>query len=132
MSGELGIDRARLCDDYTSFVDYPCQELLRKVREDLSLSQAQIAQEIGVSQNSYSGWERGARTPRRNNSTYKDPKPNGQSFIPLGFLLLDSFFIIAPLPPLSSPYIMKADKDEEYHEKDETLFYRNRMAIHRT
>lgn len=65
LAEELGIDRKRLLDEYTTFVDYPCQELLRKVREDLSLTQAQIAKEIGVAQTAYSGWERGARTPRR-------------------------------------------------------------------
>jgi DNA-binding XRE family transcriptional regulator len=52
-------------DEYTSFVDYPCQKLLEKVREDLSMTQEQIAEEIGVAQNAYSSWERGTRTPRR-------------------------------------------------------------------
>jgi transcriptional regulator with XRE-family HTH domain len=65
LAEELGVDRKRLLDEYTSFVDYPCREILRKAREDLSLTQEQIAEEIGVAQNSYSGWERGARTPRR-------------------------------------------------------------------
>jgi transcriptional regulator with XRE-family HTH domain len=65
LAEELGIDRKRLLDEYTSFVDYPCQELLRKVREDLSLTQEQIAEEIDVAQNAYSSWECGARTPRR-------------------------------------------------------------------
>lgn len=61
----LGIDRKRPLDEYTSFVDYPCQELLQKVRKDLFLTQEQIAEEIGVAQNAYSAWERGIRTPRR-------------------------------------------------------------------
>ncbi|MDL2294833.1 helix-turn-helix domain-containing protein [Ruminococcaceae bacterium OttesenSCG-928-D13] len=65
LAQELGIDRQRLLDEYTSFVDFPCGELLQQARNKLSLSQAQIAAEIGVAQNSYSGWERGARTPRR-------------------------------------------------------------------
>lgn len=65
LAQELGIDRQRLLDEYTAFVDFPCGELLQQARNKLSLSQAQIAAEIGVAQNSYSGWERGARTPRR-------------------------------------------------------------------
>lgn len=65
LAKELNIDLRRLLDPYTSFVDYPCGELLRKVRRDLSLSQAEIAKDIGVSQTAYSGWERGVRVPRR-------------------------------------------------------------------
>jgi transcriptional regulator with XRE-family HTH domain len=65
LAEELEIDRKRLLDEYTSFVDYPCQKLLKKVREDLSMTQEQIAEEIGVAQNAYSSWERGTRTPRR-------------------------------------------------------------------
>jgi transcriptional regulator with XRE-family HTH domain len=65
LAEELGIDRKRLLDEYTSFIDYPCQELLQKVREDLELTQSQIAKEIGVAQNAYSSWECGTRTPRR-------------------------------------------------------------------
>lgn len=61
----LGIDRKLLFDEYTSFVDYPCDMLLREVRERLSLNQWQMAQEIGVAQSAYSAWERAARTPRR-------------------------------------------------------------------
>ncbi len=65
LAAELGIDRKRLLDDYTTFVDYPCQELLQKIRADLSLTQGEIAKEIGIAQNTYSSWEIGARTPRR-------------------------------------------------------------------
>ena len=65
LAAALGIDRKLLLDEYTTFVDYPCQELLRKVRGELYLTQEQIAQEIGIAQTAYSGWERGARTPRR-------------------------------------------------------------------
>ena len=61
----LGIDRRRLLDEYTSFVDYPCRAVLQKIRNDLSLTQEQIADEIGVAQNTYSSWEKGTRTPRR-------------------------------------------------------------------
>ena len=61
----LGIDRKRLLDEYTSFVDYPCSTILQKMRKDLSLTQEQIADEIGVAQNTYSSWEKGTRTPRR-------------------------------------------------------------------
>lgn len=64
LSKELEIDLNRLLDPYTSFVDYPCVEFLKKVRKDLSLSQAEIAKDIGVSQTSYSGWERGVKNPR--------------------------------------------------------------------
>ena len=65
LAQELGIDRQRLLDEYTTFVDSPCGELLQRVRNELSMTQGQIAAEIGVAQNSYSGWERGSRTPRR-------------------------------------------------------------------
>jgi transcriptional regulator with XRE-family HTH domain len=65
LAEELGIDRKRLFDEYTAFIDCPYQELLRQVRQDLSLTQEQIAEEIGVAQNAYSAWERGSRTPRR-------------------------------------------------------------------
>lgn len=61
----LDIDRRELFDAYASFVDYPCHECLREVRKDLSLTQEQIAKEIGVAQNTYSSWEKGTRTPRR-------------------------------------------------------------------
>ena len=61
----LGIDRKLLFDEYTSFVDYPCNVLLREVRKRLSLIQSQMAQKIGVAQSTYSAWERAARTPRR-------------------------------------------------------------------
>ena len=65
LAKELNIDLNRLLDSYTSFVDYPCGEFLKKVRRDLSLSQAEIAKDIGVSQTAYSGWERGIKAPRR-------------------------------------------------------------------
>ena len=65
LAKELNIDLNRLLDSYTSFVDYPCGEFLKKVRKDLSLSQAEIVKDIGVSQTAYSGWERGIKVPRR-------------------------------------------------------------------
>ena len=65
LAEELNIDLNRLLDSYTSFVDYPCGEFLKRVRKDLSLSQAEIAKDIGVSQTFYSGWERGVKNPRR-------------------------------------------------------------------
>ena len=65
LAQELNIDLNRLLDSYTSFVDYPCGEFLKEVRKGLSLSQAEIAKDIGVSQTAYSGWERGDRVPRR-------------------------------------------------------------------
>ena len=61
----LEIDRQLLLDDYTTFVDYPCNELLQEVRSKLSLNQSQMAQRIGVAPNAYSAWERATRTPRR-------------------------------------------------------------------
>ena len=61
----LGIDRKLLFDEYTAFVDYPCDVLLREARERLSLNQSQMAQEIGVARSAYSAWERATRTPRR-------------------------------------------------------------------
>ncbi|MBS6833287.1 MAG: helix-turn-helix transcriptional regulator [Clostridiales bacterium] len=60
----MNIDLQRLLNPYTYFVDYPCSELLKKVRRDLSLSQDEIAKDIGVSQTAYSGWERGVRVSR--------------------------------------------------------------------
>lgn len=65
LAQELDIDLNRLLDFYTSFLDYPCGEFLKEVRKDLSLSQAEIAKDIGVSQTAYSGWERGIKAPRR-------------------------------------------------------------------
>ncbi|MDO4618797.1 MAG: helix-turn-helix transcriptional regulator [Clostridia bacterium] len=38
----LEIDRKLLLDDYTTFIDYPCNVLLQQVREILSLNQSQI------------------------------------------------------------------------------------------
>lgn len=61
----LGIDRNRLLDDYAAFVGYPCSKLLQTVRTELSISQMQFAEKIGVSQTAYSSWERGSRIPRR-------------------------------------------------------------------
>ena len=65
LAQELNIDISRLLDSYASFVDYPCGKFLKEVRKGLALSQAEIAKDIGVSQTAYSGWERGARVPRR-------------------------------------------------------------------
>ena len=65
LANELGIDRNRLLDEYTAFVDYPCSSLLKKVRNNLSLTQAQISEMIGIGQTTYSGWERESRIPRR-------------------------------------------------------------------
>ena len=65
LAEELNIDLNRLQDSYTSFMDYPCGKFLKRVRKDLSLSQAEIAKDIGVSQTFYSGWERGVKAPRR-------------------------------------------------------------------
>ena len=61
----LEIDRKLLLDDYTSFIDFPCNVLLQEVRSKLSLNQSQISEMIGVAQSAYSAWERSARTPRR-------------------------------------------------------------------
>lgn len=65
LANALGIDRNRLLDEYTAFVDYPYSSLLKKVRQDLSLTQIQMAELIGTGQTSYSGWEREIRVPRR-------------------------------------------------------------------
>jgi len=65
LAKELNIERKKLLDEYTSFLDYPCKELFQKIRKDLSMTQEQIACEIGVSQNAYSAWECGSRMPRR-------------------------------------------------------------------
>ena len=65
LANVLGIDRNRLLDEYTAFVDYPYFSLLKKVRQDLSLTQIQMAELIGIGQTSYSGWEREIRVPRR-------------------------------------------------------------------
>ena len=65
LANTLGIDRNRLLDEYTAFVDYPYSSLLKKVRHELSLTQMQMAEVIGIGQTTYSGWEREARVPRR-------------------------------------------------------------------
>lgn len=65
LANALGIDRNRLLDEYTAFVDYPYSSLLKKVRQELSLTQMQMAEVIGIGQTTYSGWEREARVPRR-------------------------------------------------------------------
>ena len=65
LAKELNIDLNRLLDSYTSFVDYPCGKFLKEARKKLSLTQAEIAKDIDVSQTAYSGWERGIRVPRR-------------------------------------------------------------------
>ncbi len=69
----LKIDRALLLDDYTTFVDYPYNKLLQKLREQLKLNQSEIATIIGVAPNSYSAWENASRTPRR--QEYKNILP---------------------------------------------------------
>lgn len=61
----LGIDRSRLMNPYTAFVDSPCSELLKQIRTQLDMSQMQFSAEIGVAQSAYSKWERGAGRPRR-------------------------------------------------------------------
>lgn len=50
----LEIDRKLLLDDYTTFIDYPCNVLLQEVRLKLSLNQSQMAETIGVAQSAYS------------------------------------------------------------------------------
>ena len=65
LAAELGIDRKLLLDDYTSFVDYPCNVRLQEVRKQLNMTQIEIAEKIGVASTAYSGWERAVRTPRR-------------------------------------------------------------------
>lgn len=50
---------------YTAFIDYPCSELLKKIRSQLGMSQTQFSTEIGVALSAYSRWERGAANPRR-------------------------------------------------------------------
>ena len=65
LAAELGIDRKLLLDDYTAFVDYPCNVRLQEVRKQLNMTQIEIAEKIGVASTAYSGWERAVRTPRR-------------------------------------------------------------------
>jgi len=65
LADALGIERHRLLDTYAAFVGYPCSKLLQTVRAELSISQMQFAEKIGVSQTAYSSWERGSRIPRR-------------------------------------------------------------------
>ncbi len=69
----LKIDRTLLLDDYTTFVDYPCNELLQELRKFFNLNQSEIAAKIGVAQSNYSAWERATRTPRR--QEYKNILP---------------------------------------------------------
>ena len=61
----LEIDRTLLLDDYTTFVNYPCNKLLQELRGKLNLNQSEIATMIGVAPNSYSAWENASRAPRR-------------------------------------------------------------------
>lgn len=65
IAGILGIDWNCLLNEYTRFVDYPYNTLLKQVRTQLGMSQMQFSQEIGVAQSAYSKWERGAGKPRR-------------------------------------------------------------------
>lgn len=69
----LKIDRTLLLDDYTTFVDYPCNKLLQELRKQLNLNQSEIATMIGVAPNSYSAWENASRAPRR--QEYKNILP---------------------------------------------------------
>lgn len=69
----LKIDRTLLLDEYTTFVDYPCNKLLQELRKQLNLNQSEIATMIGVAPNSYSAWENANRTPRR--QEYKNILP---------------------------------------------------------
>ena len=69
----LKIDRTLLLDEYTTFVDYPCNKLLQELRKQLNLNQSEIATMIGVAPNSYSAWENASRTPRR--QEYKNILP---------------------------------------------------------
>lgn len=48
LADELNIDLQRLLDSYTTFVDYPCGDFLKEIRKSLKLSQAVIAQDIGI------------------------------------------------------------------------------------
>lgn len=65
LANVLKIDRSKLLDDYTVFVDYSYSSLLERVKPELCLTQIQMAEAIGVSQTTYSGWERKTRIPRR-------------------------------------------------------------------
>ena len=65
LAAELGIERKLLLDDYTAFVDYPCNVRLQEVRKQLNMTQIEIAEKIGIASTAYSGWERAVRTPRR-------------------------------------------------------------------
>ena len=65
LANALGIDRSRLLDEYAAFVDYPYSSLLKKVRQELSFTQMQMADVIGIGQTTYSSWEREVRVPRR-------------------------------------------------------------------
>lgn len=65
LAAELRIDRKLLLDDYTAFVDYPCNIRLQEVRKQLNMTQMELAEKIGVASTAYSGWERAVRTPRR-------------------------------------------------------------------
>ena len=69
LANVLGIDRSKLLDEYTAFVDYPCSSLLKTIRRNLSLTQVQMAEAIGIGQTTYSGWEREIRVPRRQEYT---------------------------------------------------------------
>ena len=65
LATELNIDKKLLFDDYTVFVDYPCNIRLQEVRQQLNMTQLELAEKIGVVSTAYSGWERAVRTPRR-------------------------------------------------------------------
>ena len=54
LANVLKIDLRKLLDDYTIFVDYPYSSLLERIRQELSLTQMQMAEVIGVSQTAYS------------------------------------------------------------------------------
>lgn len=65
IASTLNIDRTRLFNEYTAFIDYPCSTLLKNARTEMGLNQMRFSEEIGVAQSAYSRWERGAGKPRR-------------------------------------------------------------------
>ena len=86
LANVLGIDRNRLLDEYTAFVDYPYFSLLKKVRQDLSLTQIQMAELIGIGQTSYDISQTTARDEAQPQVSYD------------GRLLLKGLIASSPVP----------------------------------
>jgi len=55
----LDVEADKLYDDYYRFLDYPCGEKIKEIREERGLYQHQLAKVLGADRRTIERWERG-------------------------------------------------------------------------